>query len=70
MAYTKATVLLHYVQRRGYTALTEEGRAFDEFYDTITTLTLGWTVKIAKFLEDTIKRPWVSGSERFTLHTE
>jgi hypothetical protein len=69
MAYTRATVPLHYVERRGYITITEEGMAFDEFYETITTLTLGWTVKTAKFLVDTIKLPRASSRERFTLHT-
>jgi len=69
MAYTWALVPLRYVERRGYTAVTEEGRAFDECYATITTLTLGWTVKTATFLVDTIKVPWASIRERFTLHT-
>jgi hypothetical protein len=67
MAYTKANVPLHCVERRGYTAITEEGRAFDKFYET--TLTLGWTVKTAKFLEDTIKLPRASSRERFTLNS-
>jgi len=69
MAYTRTTVPLHYVERRGYTAITEDGRAFNEFYETITTLTLGCTVKTAKFLVDTIKLPRASSRERFTLHT-
>jgi len=67
MTYTRATVPLHCVERSGYTAITEEGRAFDEFYET--TLTLGWTVKTAKFLDDTIKLPRASSRERFTLNT-
>jgi hypothetical protein len=70
MVYTRAPVPLHYVEPRGYTctAVTEEGRTFDECYATIATLTLGWTVKTAKFLVDTIKLPRASSRERFTLH--
>jgi hypothetical protein len=68
MAYTRAPVPLRYVERRGYTGVTEEGRTFEECYATIITLTLGWTVKTAKFLVDTIKLPRASIRERFTLH--
>jgi hypothetical protein len=69
MAYTRAPVPLQYVEPRGYTAVTEEERAFDECYATIATVTLGWTVKTAKFLVDTIKLPRASSRERFKLHT-
>jgi hypothetical protein len=60
MAYARATVPLHYVERRGYAIITEEGREFDEFYETVKTLTREWTVKTAKCLVDTIKLPRTS----------